>query len=108
MSLRIVDRTLFLSVGFVVLCLDRTDSAHQDKLSPDDPRNEWVVDIGVYGEPTVSSFRHRRVLRELQSFVDAPSSWGVNYEKPEVVYVCMSLCVCLSGVCMQLRGYGGG
>ena len=45
----------------------------------------FVIDIGIYGEPTVQPFKHKRILKDLQAFVDAPSSWGVNYTKPEVL-----------------------
>jgi delta24-sterol reductase len=40
---------------------------------------EHLVDIGVYGEPTVADYRNRRDMRALQLFVDAPSFWGVCY-----------------------------
>lgn len=50
-----------------------------------DPENMFVADIGIYGEPTVRSFEHRRVLRDLQHFADFPSGWGVSYEDPAVV-----------------------
>jgi FAD/FMN-containing dehydrogenase len=43
----------------------------------------FVVDIGIYGEPTVQPFYHKRVIRDLWKFVDAPSSWGVCYTKPD-------------------------
>jgi len=45
--------------------------------------DEYVVDIGVYGEPTVQPFHHRRIVRALQEFVDAPSMWGVCYKPKE-------------------------
>jgi hypothetical protein len=40
---------------------------------------EMVVDIGIYGEPTVRGFRNFEVIRALQKFVDAPALWGVSY-----------------------------
>jgi hypothetical protein len=40
---------------------------------------EMLVDIGVYGEPTKKGIRCFDALRALQSFVDAPSMWGVSY-----------------------------
>jgi delta24-sterol reductase len=39
----------------------------------------YVVDIGIYGEPTVSGYRHIRDMRALQKMADAPSLWGVSY-----------------------------
>jgi len=42
-----------------------------------------LVDVGIYGEPSVKGFRHVRDLRKLQSLVDAPSIWGVCYLSPE-------------------------
>ena len=47
--------------------------------TPDTIVDDCIVDIGVYGEPTVTPFRHRRVLKELADFVDFPSTWGVSY-----------------------------
>lgn len=38
-----------------------------------------IVDIGIYGEPTVPNYRHRRKMRDLQLFVDHASLWGVSY-----------------------------
>jgi Delta24-sterol reductase len=46
-------------------------------------RNEIVVDIGIYGEPTVRGYRSFEAMRALQSFVDVPSLWGVCYLSPE-------------------------
>jgi Delta24-sterol reductase len=43
-------------------------------------RKEWIVDIGIYGEPSVQPFR-LRVLRELQGFVDGASVWGIAYNR---------------------------
>jgi FAD binding domain len=40
---------------------------------------EYVVDIGVYGEPRVRPYRHVEAMRALQMFVDVPSLWGVCY-----------------------------
>jgi delta24-sterol reductase len=45
--------------------------------------DDFQVDIGIYGEPTVSPFYHRRVVKALQEFVDAPSDWGISYKNPE-------------------------
>eukprot|EP00658_Telonema_sp_P-2_P069944 TRINITY_DN5948_c0_g2_i1.p1 TRINITY_DN5948_c0_g2~~TRINITY_DN5948_c0_g2_i1.p1 ORF type:complete len:326 (+),score=46.48 TRINITY_DN5948_c0_g2_i1:177-1154(+) len=47
--------------------------------------DDFQVDIGVYGEPTVSPFYHRRVVKALQEFVDVPSDWGISYKDPETV-----------------------
>ncbi len=44
---------------------------------------EMVVDIGIYGEPTVRGFRAYDAMRALQTFVDVPSMWGVCYLTPE-------------------------
>jgi hypothetical protein len=44
-----------------------------------DARERYMVDIGLYGEPSVAGFRHRRAIRELQRFVDMPAAWGVCY-----------------------------
>lgn len=44
-------------------------------------KDEWIVDIGIYGEPSVQPFRHFRVLAELQDFVDCPSVWGTAYNQ---------------------------
>jgi delta24-sterol reductase len=38
-----------------------------------------LVDVGIYGEPTVPGFRPGVVVRALQRFADAPSYWGVSY-----------------------------
>ena len=42
-------------------------------------RDRYVVDIGLYGEPTAPNFRHRSAIRALQNFVDMPAVWGVCY-----------------------------
>lgn len=58
------------------------------KLHPDRAKalgDEFLVDIGIYGEPTVKPFRHRRVVKELRDFVDSPSNWGVSYKDKETV-----------------------
>ena len=47
----------------------------------DEMKEEWIVDIGIYGEPGVQPFRHFRVLAELQDFVDCPSAWGTAYNE---------------------------
>jgi hypothetical protein len=39
----------------------------------------YVVDIGIYGEPTVPRYRSADAMRALQMFVDAPSLWGCCY-----------------------------
>jgi hypothetical protein len=44
-----------------------------------DERDRYMVDIGLYGEPTVPGFRHRSAIRALQRFVDMPAAWGVCY-----------------------------
>ena len=46
-------------------------------------RPEMVVDIGIYGEPTVSGYRAYDAMRALQKFVDVPSLWGVCYLTPD-------------------------
>jgi hypothetical protein len=38
-----------------------------------------ACDIGLYGEPTVSGFKCRRDIRELQCLVDVPAFWGMSY-----------------------------
>ena len=40
---------------------------------------QYLVDIGIYGEPKVSGYRHIRDLRALQRMADAPSLWGASY-----------------------------
>ena len=45
----------------------------------------FVVDIGIYGEPTVRPFYHKQIVRDLALFVDEPSTWGVSYTPPEVI-----------------------
>ena len=42
-------------------------------------RTRYMVDIGLYGEPTVPNFRHRSAVRALQSFANMPAMWGVCY-----------------------------
>jgi Delta24-sterol reductase len=44
-----------------------------------DERERYMVDIGLYGEPTAPGFRHRSAIRALQQFVDMPAAWGVCY-----------------------------
>jgi delta24-sterol reductase len=44
---------------------------------PRDTRH--VVDIGIYGEPTVRNYRCFDAMRALQKFVDVPSLWGCCY-----------------------------
>jgi hypothetical protein len=42
------------------------------------------VDMGVYGEPGVGrAYRHRRDVRALQRFIDAPALWGMCYLSPD-------------------------
>lgn len=48
-------------------------------------KDDFVCDIGIYGEPTVRPFYHRRVVKALQEFVDAPSMWGVCYKDKEEI-----------------------
>lgn len=43
------------------------------------PAESHIVDIGIYGEPTVQPYRHNRVMPDLERFVDAPSTWGMSY-----------------------------
>jgi len=40
---------------------------------------EYVVDVGIYGEPKVPDFRNVRDLGELQRSVPTPALWGVSY-----------------------------
>jgi hypothetical protein len=49
------------------------------RVPKNDPENAWLVDIGLYGEPTVEPFYHHQTVRRLQQFVDYPSKWGVSY-----------------------------
>ncbi len=49
---------------------------------------EYVVDIGIYGEPKVPDYRHRRIMRALQKFVDLPSFWGISYLTREELRAC--------------------
>jgi FAD/FMN-containing dehydrogenase len=42
----------------------------------------YLVDIGIYGEPLIPNYQNSRQMRALQQFVDAPSSWGVSYLTP--------------------------
>jgi hypothetical protein len=44
---------------------------------------EMMVDIGIYGEPTVRDYRNFEAMPALQKFVDVPSLWGVCYLSPE-------------------------
>ncbi len=48
--------------------------------------DETIVDIGIYGEPTVRGFRSFETLRALQRSVDVPSLWGVSYLSPEELH----------------------
>jgi delta24-sterol reductase len=48
---------------------------------PSDAR--MLVDIGIYGEPTVRGFRAFDAMRALQKFVDVPSLWGCCYLSAE-------------------------
>jgi delta24-sterol reductase len=42
-------------------------------------KTAYLVDIGLYGEPTVPGYRHIRDMRALQQMVEAPALWGVSY-----------------------------
>jgi len=58
------------------------------KLQPEAKKcldDEFLCDIGIYGEPTVRPFFHRKIVRALQEFVDAPSMWGVCYKSKEEI-----------------------
>jgi delta24-sterol reductase len=50
---------------------------------PDDERRrlgaDYLVDVGIYGEPMAADYRNVRDMRALQKFVPAPSLWGVSY-----------------------------
>lgn len=46
-------------------------------------RRDMMVDIGIYGEPTVRDYRNFEAMPALQKFVDVPSLWGVCYLSPE-------------------------
>ncbi len=41
--------------------------------------SEYLVDLGVYGEPKVADYRRVAAMRALQAMGDAPSLWGVSY-----------------------------
>lgn len=49
-------------------------------------RRDMLVDIGIYGEPTVRPYRNFDAMRALQKFVDVPSLWGVCYLSPEELH----------------------
>jgi delta24-sterol reductase len=40
---------------------------------------QYLVDIGIYGEPMIDDYRNVRQMRALQLRVPAPSLWGVSY-----------------------------
>jgi delta24-sterol reductase len=42
-------------------------------------KHRFVVDLGVYGEPTAPNFHYRDAINGLQNFVDMPAMWGVCY-----------------------------
>jgi delta24-sterol reductase len=44
---------------------------------------QYVVDIGIYGEPKRRPYRAFEAMRALQKFVDVPSLWGCCYLTPE-------------------------
>jgi delta24-sterol reductase len=46
-------------------------------------RREMMVDIGIYGEPTVPGYDNFQAMPALQKFVDVPSLWGVCYLTPD-------------------------
>jgi FAD/FMN-containing dehydrogenase len=46
-------------------------------------RRDMMVDIGIYGEPTVRDYRPFTAMPALQRFVDVPSLWGVCYLSPD-------------------------
>jgi hypothetical protein len=50
---------------------------------PDEARaalgTSYLVDIGIYGEPTYPGYRHVRDMRALQTMADSPSLWGMSY-----------------------------
>ena len=46
----------------------------------------YVVDIGIYGEPTITGYRHIRDMRALQQMADAPSLWGMSYLTGDELY----------------------
>ena len=54
----------------------RLSERERDEL---EAREKYVVDIGLYGEPSVPNFRHHSAIRALQNFVDMPAVWGVCY-----------------------------
>jgi hypothetical protein len=57
--------------------------SHEERHELED-RARYMVDLGLYGEPTAPNFRHRAAIRALQSFADVPAMWGVCYlSKPE-------------------------
>jgi hypothetical protein len=42
-------------------------------------KRDMMVDIGIYGEPTIRGYRNFEAMSALQKFVDIPSLWGVCY-----------------------------
>jgi delta24-sterol reductase len=44
---------------------------------------DMMVDIGIYGEPTVRGYDNFDAMPALQRFVDVPSLWGVCYLTPD-------------------------
>lgn len=42
-------------------------------------QTEYLVDIGIYGEPMAPDYHNVRDMRALQQRVPAPSLWGVSY-----------------------------
>merc|ERR1711991_973843 len=52
---------------------------------PDDENWRYFCDIGIYGEPTVKPFYHRRAVKSVIDFVDFPSTWGTTYKKKEEI-----------------------
>jgi hypothetical protein len=43
------------------------------------PKEDFIVDVGIYGEPTVQPYYHNKMMPALSKIVDAPSTWGMAY-----------------------------
>jgi len=48
-------------------------------------REEYVVDIGIYGEPMVPNYHNGYQMQALQRFADYPALWGVSYLTAEEI-----------------------
>jgi delta24-sterol reductase len=59
--------------------------ALQGDNEPVDADDCYFCDVGIYGEPTVKPFYHRRAVKDLIEFVDYPSKWGTTYRTKEQI-----------------------